>query len=407
MIKVIKTDSDYEAALTAVDRLLQSEPEPGTKAADELEVLTVLVEDYERSITNIGLPDPISAIEFRMEQQGLRQTDLVPYLGSRSKVSEILSGKRSLTLNMIRALHGGLGIPAEVLLQDRDPELLEPTEIEWVRFPVREMVKRQWITQPYTNLRDEAEDLLRPFFATIGGARMAAALYRKSRHVRAARPMNHYALTAWTAQILRRVVQERPQTEFHRDAVNLAFMQTVARLSWSDTGPLLAREYLRKHGIPLIIERHLTGTFLDGAAVFSSAIGAPVVALTLRHDRIDNFWFCLMHELAHVGLHLEEGGPDFFDDLDVTQLDDQMEREADKMAGEALIPEEAWRRSPASRLRSPEAAEALAAELGIHSAIVAGRVRHENESYRQLSHMVGRGKVRKLFYDSKGVQDSV
>ena len=67
VIKVIKTDTDYETALTAIDRLLQNEPEPGTKAADELEVLTVLVEEYEQRTTDIGLPDPISAIEFRME----------------------------------------------------------------------------------------------------------------------------------------------------------------------------------------------------------------------------------------------------------------------------------------------------------------------------------------------------
>ncbi len=121
-MKVIRAESDYRAAMGTIDRLLDRNPEAGTADAEELEVLTVLVEEYERRTTDIGLPDPISAIEFRMEQQGLRQKDLVPYLGSRSKVSEVLSGKRTLTLNMIRALHSGLGIPAEVLLQGRYPD---------------------------------------------------------------------------------------------------------------------------------------------------------------------------------------------------------------------------------------------------------------------------------------------
>ena len=121
-MKVIRTESDYESAMGTIDLFLARHPEAGTANADELEVLTVLVEEYERRTTDIGLPDPISAIEFRMEQQGLRQKDLVPYLGSRSKVSEVLSGKRTLTLNMIRALHSGLGIPAEVLLQGRYPD---------------------------------------------------------------------------------------------------------------------------------------------------------------------------------------------------------------------------------------------------------------------------------------------
>lgn len=120
-MKVIKAESDYRAAMGVIDRLLERNPKAGTADADELEVLAVLMEEYERRTTDMGLPDPISAIEFRMEQQGLRQKDLVPYLGSRSKVSEVLSGKRTLTLNMIRALHSGLGIPAEVLLQGRYP----------------------------------------------------------------------------------------------------------------------------------------------------------------------------------------------------------------------------------------------------------------------------------------------
>ena len=124
MITPIKTEEAYQAALARIDRLVEADPEPGTPEADALEVLAVLVEAYERQRYPLALPDPIAAIRFRMEQQGLRQRDLVPYIGSPSRVSEVLSGKRALSLAMIRSLHAGLGIPLEVLVQA--PPTAEP-----------------------------------------------------------------------------------------------------------------------------------------------------------------------------------------------------------------------------------------------------------------------------------------
>jgi HTH-type transcriptional regulator/antitoxin HigA len=140
----------------------------------------------------------------------------------------------------------------------------------------------------------------------------------------------------------------------------------------------------------------MAGTYLDGAAVLIHN-ARPVIGLTLRHDRIDNFWFCLMHELAHVALHLDQKFSQFYDDLDVEAESNSPEREADQMAGEALIPEGEWRRSPASRIRSPEAVLDLARRLRVHPAIVAGRIRHQFKSFRVLSQFVGHGQVRRLF----------
>lgn len=114
--KVIRTDKDYREALARVEALMDCSP--GTREADELDLLSKLVELYEDERWPIEPPSAVDAIRFRMEQAGLRQRDLVPYIGSASKVSEILSGKRSLSLPMIRALHEGLGIPAEALLQN-------------------------------------------------------------------------------------------------------------------------------------------------------------------------------------------------------------------------------------------------------------------------------------------------
>jgi len=398
MAKVIKSDADYEAALAEIDSLLANEIAAGTPEAEKLELLTLLVREYESSYFPIGLPDPIEAIKFRMEQQNLSQRDLVPFIGSRSKVSEVLSGRRPLTLSMIRALHSGLGIPAKVLLQEREPADLDESPIHWDRFPLREMVTRGWIEEKVEDYRSQAEDVLRRFFSELGPIQTAVALYRQSQHVRSARDLDRYALTAWTARAMILARRNAPKAELKEGSVDLGFMRELARLSFLDEGPLLAQEFLAKHGIAFVVLPHLPRTYLDGAAILVKG-QTPVVAVTLRYDRLDNFWFCLMHELAHVALHAGQDTAQFFDDLDVGSQGDPKEKEADELAGEALIPEQQWMRSAASRLRSPEAVRELANQLGIHPAIVAGRFRHEYKSYRVLNQFVGHGQVRRLFRD--------
>ena len=113
-VKVIKSESEYGAALARIEKLMEAKA--NTPQGDELELLSLLVHEYEEKIFPVSKPDPVTAIRFRMEQQGLAPKDLVPLLGSRSRVSEVLSGRRSLSLKMIRNLVGRLGIPAEVLL---------------------------------------------------------------------------------------------------------------------------------------------------------------------------------------------------------------------------------------------------------------------------------------------------
>jgi HTH-type transcriptional regulator / antitoxin HigA len=117
MARVLHTDTDHREALTELDRLMEIDPESGTPEADDLQLLAMLIETYEKVRWPIGLPDPVDAILFCMDQQGLTRRDLEPYIGSRARVSEVLSGKRALTLSMVRALHDGLGIPADVLLR--------------------------------------------------------------------------------------------------------------------------------------------------------------------------------------------------------------------------------------------------------------------------------------------------
>jgi HTH-type transcriptional regulator/antitoxin HigA len=114
--KVIKSEAEYEAALAHVAALMDAQP--GSPEEQELELFSLLVEQYEQEHFPIAPPDPVEAILFRMEQEGLTRKDLTAYIGSPSKVSEVLNRKRPLSLSMIRALHKGLGIPAEVLVQE-------------------------------------------------------------------------------------------------------------------------------------------------------------------------------------------------------------------------------------------------------------------------------------------------
>jgi HTH-type transcriptional regulator / antitoxin HigA len=114
-IRPIKTEADYQAALAEIERLFDAAP--NTPAGDRLDMLATLVEAYEAQHYSIPAPDPIEAITYHMESRGLSRRDLEPYLGSRARVAEVLNRKRPLSLDMIRRLHTGLGIGAEILIQ--------------------------------------------------------------------------------------------------------------------------------------------------------------------------------------------------------------------------------------------------------------------------------------------------
>ncbi|MGL5890179.1 MAG: helix-turn-helix domain-containing protein [Bacteroidia bacterium] len=115
MIKPIKTESDYQQALARLEQIFDAKP--GTADGDELEVLAILIEHFENQRFSVDLPDPVEAIQFRMEQLGLRQNDIAKLVGSKSHFSEVLNRKRKLTLEMIRRISKALAIPAEVLIQ--------------------------------------------------------------------------------------------------------------------------------------------------------------------------------------------------------------------------------------------------------------------------------------------------
>ena len=114
-LKPIRTETDYDAALAEIERLMEAEPD--TTEGDRLDILTTLVEAYEAAHHPIEAPDPIAALEYFMEQRGITRADLVPLLGSRSRVSEILNRRRRLTIEMAWRLHRELGMPAEAVIR--------------------------------------------------------------------------------------------------------------------------------------------------------------------------------------------------------------------------------------------------------------------------------------------------
>ncbi|CAK0761339.1 HTH-type transcriptional regulator / antitoxin HigA [Gammaproteobacteria bacterium] len=395
-LKLIKTEAENEAALARLDAIFEAEP--GTPEGDEAELLTALIEMYEEKAYPMDLPSPVDAIKFRMEQQGLKARDLIPYIGSASKVSEVLAGKRALSLSMIRNLVK-LGIPAEVLLQKEGAALPSDALLQQGRlFPLAEMVKRRWFPDfqgSLTDAKEQCEGLLNRFFGDLGPNACIPALNRQ--HVRDGGHHDDYALMAWRIRVANLALAERLPATYKPGTVTEGFLRELAHLSYLESGPLLAREFLNKNGIHVILERHLPKTHLDGAAI-KLPDGSPVVALTLRHDRLDNFWFTLFHELAHVALHLDQDGMDvFFDDMTEEGGKDKCEKEADKLASEALIPEAEWKLAQLTNNSSSESVLAFAERLRISPAIPAGRIRHESKDYKILKPLISTGKLRAMF----------
>ncbi len=376
--KILSTPAEHAAAAERLSTILDIETRTDA-VRDEVKLLLLLIEDYERrNVAPLNALSPRDAILFRMEQQGLTPRDLVPYLGSPSRVSEILSGKRGLSISMIRALHQGLQIPADSLIGEPDRPMTSNKKPKgaWID----SLKRRGWVpnTRP---------DIVAAYLQPITRLETAAA-YRRTRRS----GVDEDAVVAWTARVYHAATERAAEAVFTTKFDVL--LEEVIKLSWADEGPRLAVEFLRRQGVPVVIEPQLPGMQLDGVAI--RLHGFVAIGLTLRFDRLDSFWFTLAHEMGHLIATSDESRRLFVDDLEVP-ASDETERRADEIAREYLIPTKIWERSAASRLRSPQAVEHLARELRIHPAIVAGRVRFESGSWKILSSMVGTGEVRRQF----------
>jgi len=382
-IKIIKIEEDYQKALKMAEELIVRDPNPDSPEGEQLKLLTTLIKDYESQAFPKNLPDPVEAIKFRMEQADLKPADLIPYIGSRGRVSEILSGKRQLTLDMVRALSTGLGIPAKILIQ----KPIRPELQNWDTGLIRTMEQRNYFGKKTLKKYNKSE-LISSFFEMFGNLQ-PAVLYRKTSFRSSPRTDNN-ALIAWGLRISQKAEQIKTSVKYKKGTVDLKFMQDVLRFSTQDKGPLLARDYLKKHGIKLVIEPHLPKTHLDGAT-FIADKNNPVIGLTIRHDRPDNFWFTLMHELAHVALHYENETEYFYDEKiqekDGIQIDDR-EKAADELAEESILPRSKWETSAAKRTPNQFSTLDLANELGVQAAVIAGMIRFKHKKFYYLNEMI-------------------
>jgi HTH-type transcriptional regulator / antitoxin HigA len=336
-------------------------------------------------------PDPIDAILFRMQEKGLRQKDIADLLGGRNRASEVLARKRPLTLPMIRALYETLDIPPALLVQEPKTEYSSQPAFVESDIPLDLLQKRGWIEAGVT-AKQLVQRLLAPAASPV--------LLRHTQVFGATSRTNHVRIQLWLARV-REIADSRDylRGRYRPDHLNTDALRYVARLSWMPDGPRLAVNFLAERGVAVVIEPHLSPTRLDGAAMLGRS-GSPVIGLTLREDRLDNFWFTLMHELVHAWKHLDSENCRAIADENIeksTEHSNTIEREANDLAAEILIDKATWRRSHAHLSPSNESINELATRLQVSAAIVAGRIRYERKNYALFTKLVGYRTVRSMF----------
>jgi HTH-type transcriptional regulator/antitoxin HigA len=260
----------------------------------------------------------------------------------------------------------------------------------------REMARRKWLRPgeggDKVAVRGQA---LFDFLYAPAASRPSFAMFKGRRTGMQRDLIDEVSTMAWIAHVTDAVLAESLQVKFASTAISVDFLRQLVRLSVRDDGPRRALDAVREIGIAVVVESGLPGMSVDGASFHLAPVG-PVMALTLRHDRLDNFWFTLLHELGHLALHLTSPGEDvYIDSLDEVVSDEQeVEAEADAFAKDALVPRDTWLRSDARRLGSEGSVISLARQLGIHPAIVAGRIRYERREFRIFTDLAGVGGVR-------------
>lgn len=374
----------------------------------ELENLSGQIQEYEtlksgsvevlKACSLEGLPRIL--IRARIAR-GLSQRQLAETLGLKEQQIQRYESEEYASANLLRladianALNLNISEVAEFTTPPHPLPDMDDTSLAWDQFPVKEMYLRNWFEGFSGSLPEaiaNAEELLKGFVKGSLDAPVRAAARQR---IRAGGTVNRYALLAWQCRVIALANRQEPQKKHRRSTITREWLASLVQLSRNENGPRKAVEYLEDVGIRVVIEPHLSQTHLDGAA-FLLRNTSPIIGMTLRYDRLDNFWFVLIHEVVHVMKHLYKGGMEsIFDDLDTEA--GGIEQEADEEAGEILVPDRSWETALARYVRSKDSIENFAEELGIHPAIVAGKIRREADNYTILVDMVGQGEIRKVF----------
>ncbi len=377
----------------------------------EIEILTLQVHEYQT--LRSGTVDILNATTFEKLPKtlirariarGITPSQLADKLG----LSE-LSIKRfedefyaSANLDLLNKISHALDLNIREIIEFGISSI-EPLESDtkvfaWDEFPVREMYQRGWFNDFFsgtiTEAVNNAEELVQEFVSRSLTEPVRTAARQR---VRAGGNINRYALTAWQCQAISLAKKIDLINNYNPENITENWLSQLVHLSREHDGPKRAMGFLKNAGVRLIIVPHLSQTHLDGAA-FLLEDGSPIIAMTLRHDRLDNFWFVLLHELVHIIKHLHTGKLEcIFDDLDSEAND--IEQETDELAGEILVPAEKWDFTTARYVRSESAIKDFADELGVSPTIIAGKIRRETNNYIILNNIVGLREVRKLFPD--------
>lgn len=392
--KILKSELDFSIANAALKEL-EDCCHKSQEQLDEMELLSLLVQLYQKERREEDdlqrMPDPIAAIDFRLEQRGMKRKDLKTYIGSASKVSEVMNHKIPLSLQMIRALHEGLNIPAEVLLQEQGGKLSDSPYLP-KDFPFAEMLRRKYLdfTGTLARAKELGEELLGQFFSVMPKYEVKTCFRKTS-----CPNTDNNAIKAWQCHVIRKAMEEQLPQFNPSELEKSGFYKEIAGLSQYQFGPQIAGEKLQNAGIHLIYAQHLPHTRVDGAA-FRLPDGHPVIAMTLRYDRLDNYWFTLMHELHHVLKDLPNN-PDaaFMDDTENPNGEDTeaLERAADMAAENALIPSDVWSSNKIQALLNTgnsSLVKAVASEFGISPAVLAGRLRWKTQKYVFFQDLLGK-----------------
>ncbi|MCK9404388.1 MAG: XRE family transcriptional regulator [Chitinophagaceae bacterium] len=337
---------------------------------------------------------PLALIKSRIAN-GFTQAQLADMLGLKMQQIQRYESEKyeTASLKTLIKIAECLNIKINADVQIKTIEA--PDNLDVANYPFKQMFQRKWFKNFSGSFNDaiiDSKNLLETLFERAGFKSFQYSLNKKS--VRSGSSLNTFALNAWYAHILIKAKEQAIPSVFKKEVITQDWLSTLAHFSIEDDGPLKAIEFLRNSGIRVVIEPQLEGTFLDGAALLLDS-NEPIVAMTLRHDRLDNFWFVLFHEIAHIYLHLSDSLTVIFDDLDVKI--DGIEQEADEFSLNSLIPNSVWKKSLVRFNPSKETITNQAKTLKIHPALIAGRIRRESGRYYQFSDLIGQGEVRKHF----------
>ena len=265
----------------------------------------------------------------------------------------------------------------------------------------REISRRKWIKPRSTSGKDKVTERGKALFEflTMNRPTMPAYAMFKGRRPSVQRGLlDEVATMAWIAHVTDVARAQTNKVAFESTQINNAFVSRLAKLSTLPDGPKRALDAVRDIGIHVVIESGLPGMSVDGASFHTEQID-PVLAMTLYRDRLDNFWFTLLHEIGHIALHLNHPSDDVFIDSEEEESDElEPEAEANAFAKDSLIPRDIWLRSDARRHGNESSVVKLARQLCIHPAIVAGRIRYERREYRIFNNLIGIGEVRRCVF---------